>query len=47
MATVKSLHLRGEGELQEYSSFSFFHKHELFQIVVNLMLNNKMVNKAF
>ena len=35
LATVKSLHLRGEEELQEFSSFSVLHKHELFQIIVN------------
>ena len=36
LATVKSLHLRGEGELQEFDSFSFLHKLALFQIFVNL-----------
>ena len=35
LATVKSLHLRGEGELQDFSSFWFLHKHELFQIVIS------------
>ena len=44
---MKSLHLRGEGELQESCSFLFLHKHELFQIIVNLMKKYKMVNKAF
>ena len=47
LAGVKSLHLRGEGELQESSSFYFLHKHELFQIIVNHMINNKMVDKGF
>ena len=43
LARMKSLHLRGEGELQEPSSFLFLHKHALFQIFVNLLKNNKMV----
>ena len=42
LAAMKSLHLRGEEELQEYS----FHLY-LFQIVVNHILNNKMVTKPF
>ena len=45
LAELKSLHLRGEEELQEYSFILY--KHELFQIVVRHKIINKMVDKAF
>ena len=37
---MKSLHLRGEGELQESCSFLFLHIYELFQIIVSHILKS-------
>ena len=42
LAEMKSLHLRGEEEIQE-SSFILY-KHELFQIVVHHLKINKMLD---